>query len=117
MWHSQHPAALLHATARAASGGPVYVSDAPGRHDGTLLQRLVLSDGSVLRPALPARPTADALFSDVLRDRRSLLKVLQATFAQLATLPNRNFPAPCSERSAVKEFCALGAAWSLSSGG
>lgn len=74
MFHSQHPRAELHATARAASGGPVYVSDAPGCHDGSLLRRLVLPDGGVLRAKLPARPTADNLFSDVLRDGRSVLK-------------------------------------------
>ena len=49
MFHSDHPAALLHARARAASGGPVVVSDEPGRHDAQLLRRLVLPDGSVLR--------------------------------------------------------------------
>jgi len=74
MFHSRHPRAELHAAARAASGGPVYVSDAPGAHEGALLRRLVLPDGSVLRAALPARPTADTLFSDVLRDCCSLLK-------------------------------------------
>ena len=93
MFHSQHAAALLHATARAISGawavrlsqgwdeastvglqqgrplllspaqssahpypypcrclvppgGPVYVSDRPGRHDFALLRRLVLPDGA-----------------------------------------------------------------------
>lgn len=36
MFHSRHPAASLHAAARAASGGPVYVSDAPSCHDSKL---------------------------------------------------------------------------------
>ena len=49
MFHSDHSAALLHARARAASGGPVVVSDEPGCHDALLLRRLVLPDGSVLR--------------------------------------------------------------------
>ena len=75
MFHSRHPAARLHALARVVSGGPVYVSDAPGNHDAALLRRLALPDGRVLRPALPGRPTADCLFSDVMRDGRSLLKV------------------------------------------
>lgn len=78
MFHSKHSAASLHAAARAASGGPVYVSDAPNCHDGDLLRRLVLPDGSVLRATRPAAPTVDTLFCDVLRDRRTLLKVWNA---------------------------------------
>ena len=61
---------LLH-----AAGGPVYVSDRPGRHDFELLRRLVLPDGSVLRCRLPGRPTADCLFADVSRDGATALKV------------------------------------------
>lgn len=75
MFHSRHPAARLHAAARAVSGGPVYVSDAPGAHDGDLLRRLVLPDGRVLRPSAPGRPSADTLFCDVMRDGATLLKV------------------------------------------
>ena len=75
MFHSAHPAAALHAAARAVSGGPVYVSDRPGRHDFGLLRRLVLPDGSVLRCAQPGRPTPDCLFADPQRDGASALKV------------------------------------------
>ena len=75
MFHSKHPAALLHATARVISGSGIYVSDKPGAHDFDLLRRLVLPDGSVLRPKLPGRPTKDILFSDVLKDNKTLLKV------------------------------------------
>lgn len=75
MFHSKHPAALLHAAARAVSGGPVYVSDKPGQHDFELLRKLVLPDGSVLRAKLPGRPTQDTLFDDPLRDGKTLLKV------------------------------------------
>ncbi|KAL6974137.1 putative galactinol--sucrose galactosyltransferase 6 [Sarracenia purpurea var. burkii] len=75
MFHSLHPAAEYHASARAISGGPVYVSDAPGKHDFDLLKKLVLPDGSVLRAQLPGRPTKDCLFSDPSRDGVSLLKI------------------------------------------
>ena len=78
MFHSKHPAALLHASARVLSGGPIYVSDKPGQHNFDLLRRLILPDGSILRPLLPGRPTADCLFLDVLRDDKSLLKVRPA---------------------------------------
>jgi raffinose synthase len=75
MFSSRHVAAEIHAAARAVSGGPVYVSDAPGSHAFDLLRRLVLPDGTVLRARLPGRPTRDTLFRDVLRDGASLLKV------------------------------------------
>lgn len=75
MFHSSHPAAGMHAAARAVAGCAVYVSDAPGRHDAALLRRLVLPDGAVLRALLPGRPTVDCLFSDVARDGRSALKI------------------------------------------
>ncbi|KAG6492312.1 hypothetical protein ZIOFF_047266 [Zingiber officinale] len=75
MFHSFHPAAEYHASARAISGGPVYVSDAPGKHNFKLLKKLVLPDGSTLRAQLPGRPTRDCLFSDPTRDGISLLKI------------------------------------------
>lgn len=75
MFHSKHPRALMHGTARMISGGAVYVSDKPGQHDFELLSRLVLSDGSVLRPLLPGRPTRDCLFKDPMRDGKTVLKV------------------------------------------
>uniref|UniRef100_A0A7S1SIE2 Alpha-galactosidase n=1 Tax=Tetraselmis chuii TaxID=63592 RepID=A0A7S1SIE2_9CHLO len=75
MFQSKHPAAQLHAVARAASGSAVYVSDKPGEHDFALLRRLVLPDGTVLRPLLPGLPTADILFNDPMCDGNTLLKV------------------------------------------
>ena len=75
MFQSKHVSGGLHAAARAVSGGPVYVSDAPGEHDAELLKRLVLKDGSVLRCLLPGRPTRDCLFADVGKDASSILKV------------------------------------------
>ena len=51
MFTSAHPSASLHAAARAVGGVPVYVSDKPGQHDPSLLRRLVLPDGGVLRCA------------------------------------------------------------------
>lgn len=75
MFQSMHPAAHLHACARAVSGGPVYVSDKVGRHDFAVLRRLVLRDGSVLRAQRPGLPTADCIFRDPMRDGETLLKV------------------------------------------
>ncbi len=50
-------------------------SDAPRHHDAALLRRLVLPGGATLRARLPARPTRDTLFCDVLRDQKTALKV------------------------------------------
>ncbi|GAB2289183.1 Probable galactinol--sucrose galactosyltransferase 6 [Dionaea muscipula] len=75
MFHSLHPAGEYHGSARAISGGPLYVSDAPGNHNFDLLKKLVLPDGSILRARLPGRPTRDCLFSDPTRDCVSLLKI------------------------------------------
>jgi len=75
MFQSNHPLNETHAIARAVSGGPIYVSDAPGNHDFEILRKLVLSDGSILRPNRPCRPTVDCLFSDVTQDGESLLKI------------------------------------------
>eukprot|EP00803_Ostreobium_quekettii_P005322 evm.model.scf_2114.1 EVM.evm.TU.scf_2114.1 scf_2114:2316-14243(+) len=75
MFHSEHQGAVLHATARAVSGGPVYVSDKPGCHNFDLLKQLVLPNGSILRADEPARPTRDCLFRNVMMDNKTLLKV------------------------------------------
>ncbi|KAF0901643.1 hypothetical protein E2562_003596 [Oryza meyeriana var. granulata] len=75
MFHSLHPAGDYHGSARAISGGPVYVSDAPGKHNFELLKKMVLPDGSILRARLPGRPTKDCLFNDPARDGVSLLKI------------------------------------------
>lgn len=43
-------------------------SDKPGQHDFTVLKKLVLPDGAVLRARYPGRPTRDCLFSDPVTD-------------------------------------------------
>jgi raffinose synthase len=75
MFHSLHESAGLHGAARAVGGCPLYVSDAPGKHDPELLRKLVLPDGSVLRAKLPGRPTRDCLFEDVTADGLTPLKI------------------------------------------
>ena len=74
MFQSGHEWGAYHAASRAISGGPVYVSDAPGRHDFGLLRKLVCSDGTVLRCDGPAVPTLDTLCVDPTVDD-SLLKI------------------------------------------
>ena len=55
---------VMHAAARAVSGGPVYISDQPDKHDSALLRRMAFADGSVPRCVRNARPPASALFLD-----------------------------------------------------
>ena len=74
MFQSGHAWGLYHATARAVSGGPVYVSDKPGTSDYALLKRLVAADGKTLRCSQPALPTRAMLFSDPL-EMSDLLRV------------------------------------------
>ena len=73
MFQSDHPAAWLHAAARANSGGPVTVSDKPGAHDDAVLRALALPDGATLVATAPARVGAASLFADVARDGASHL--------------------------------------------
>jgi len=95
MFQSKHCAAGLHAAARAVGGCAVYVSDKPGEHNFDVLKRLVLPDGSVLRAKLPGRPTCDCLFSDVVGDGMSALKIW-----------NRN-----AKNGVLGAFNIQGAAW------
>lgn len=78
MFQTTRHHAHYHATARAISGGPVYISDAPGKHDFRLLRRLSLPGGAVPRWPQPARPARDSLFVDPRAGTR-LLKVVNTT--------------------------------------
>lgn len=74
MFWSRHPHAAYHALGRAISGGPIYVSDRPGKHDFSLLRQLVLDDGRALRWPQPALPALTSLYRDPRRER-CLLKI------------------------------------------
>lgn len=75
MFQSTHPCAAFHAASRAVSGGPIYVSDSVGQHDFSLLRRLALPDGTILRCEGYALPTRDCLFADPLHDGKTVLKI------------------------------------------
>lgn len=62
MFQTHQINADFHAAARSISGGPVYVCDKPGQQNFTLLQRLTISHGVVLRCENPAKPTGDCVF-------------------------------------------------------
>jgi raffinose synthase len=111
MFHSAHPAGLLHAAARVVSGGPIYVSDRPGAHDFDLLARLVLRDGRVLRPHRPGRPAPGCVFSDVMRDGVSLLKVQTVTGGPRPSATTKASSSFSFQAGLVGVFNTQGASW------
>ena len=86
MFQSRHPAAWPHAAARAASGGPATVSDAPGEHDAEVLRALALPDGTTLGATGSARLCADCLFRDVSHDGVTALKLAAPNGDEAAVL-------------------------------
>ncbi|HEY0173630.1 MAG TPA: Sip1-related alpha-galactosidase [Pyrinomonadaceae bacterium] len=64
MFQSHDPRAEFHAAARAASGGPVYVTDELGRERAEVLRPLVFSDGRLPMLDGPGQPTRDTLLRD-----------------------------------------------------
>lgn len=65
MFHSCDPAAAeVMARSKAVSGGPIYLSDAPGDISRELVSRLCLADGRILRAAEPALPAPESIFID-----------------------------------------------------
>ena len=62
MFQTKHEYALYHASARAISGGPVYVSDRVDEHDFEIIKSLTTDDGQILPTQSTALPTEDCLF-------------------------------------------------------
>ena len=77
MFFSGHETGWYHGAARAISGGPVYVSDVPGKQDAKLIRALTLSGGRVARPQ-PARVADSRILVDCQREARLLLIRSQA---------------------------------------
>ncbi|KAG2197051.1 hypothetical protein INT47_009767 [Mucor saturninus] len=80
MFQSLHPFAAYHATSRAISGGPIYITDEEDKHDATLLYRLVgqtRHEGyTILRCKQPPYPTLDTVFGDPMsRHQGALLQL------------------------------------------
>jgi hypothetical protein len=63
MFETTNPNALMHAVARVANNGPIYVTDQPGKHDIKLIKSMALSDGRLLKADVPLLPTRDSLFA------------------------------------------------------
>lgn len=63
MFQTKHECGDFHASARAISGSPVYVSDKVDEHDFEIIAKLTTSDGRLLMAEETARPTYDSLFT------------------------------------------------------
>ncbi len=63
MFQTHHDNAIFHAVARAISGGPIYITDIPGKQNFDIIRALTTSDGRILRTDVPALPTEDCLFN------------------------------------------------------
>ncbi len=74
MFQSHHRWAEFHASARALSGGPIYVCDKPARQNFNVLRRLASTDGAVWRCDRPALPAPESIFTDCRREK-VLLKI------------------------------------------
>ncbi|KAJ5543277.1 hypothetical protein N7535_005705 [Penicillium sp. DV-2018c] len=59
MFQTSHPYASFHAAARCVSGGPIYITDEPGKHDLALLDQMtaptVKGNTVILRPSVVGR--------------------------------------------------------------
>jgi hypothetical protein len=82
MFHSNDPASgRIMALSKAMSGGPVYLSDAPGKFELSNISPLCFEDGELLRPIAPAAPLPDSLFVDPFVEANP--------YRAIAPLPNR----------------------------
>ena len=70
MFESNNTYGAYHAAARAISGGPVYVTDTPGKQKFDVLWPLVDARGRIIRADRPAMLTEDCLFQ--LQDNKPL---------------------------------------------
>lgn len=64
MFETHHKNGELHAVARAISGGPVYVTDTPGKQNFEILKKMVMQNGIVPRFDSPCLPCPDMLFKE-----------------------------------------------------
>ncbi|KAI8645622.1 glycoside hydrolase superfamily [Parasitella parasitica] len=78
MFQSDHLFAEYHASSRAISGGPVYITDNPGKHNVDLIYKLVAntkhSGYTVLRSSQAPQPTFETVFSNSM-DSQSLISL------------------------------------------
>ncbi|KAI8969309.1 raffinose synthase or seed imbibition protein Sip1-domain-containing protein, partial [Mycotypha africana] len=112
MFQSDHPFAEFHATARAISGGPIYITDVPLKHNKQLIMKLVAqtrqSTYSILRFSTPPQPSFDTVFGNPM-GRLSILSLYNKHCEDKEN--NAEDKAPnciCSSNATVMEYGACG---------
>ncbi|HEY0376675.1 MAG TPA: Sip1-related alpha-galactosidase [Pyrinomonadaceae bacterium] len=65
MFQSHDARAEFHAVARAASGGPIYITDEAGKERAEVVRPLAFADGRLLMLDAPGQVTRDVLLTDV----------------------------------------------------
>lgn len=77
MFQTAHPSSAFHAAARCVSGGPIYITDTPGKHDLELIRQMtaVTNQGATvtLRPSTIARTISSGVYTAYQEPR--LLKI------------------------------------------
>ncbi|CEP15127.1 hypothetical protein [Parasitella parasitica] len=79
MFQSDHLFAEYHASSRAISGGPVYITDVPGKHNVDLIYKLVADTKhggyTILRSSQAPQPTFETVFNNSM-DSQSLISLV-----------------------------------------
>ena len=114
MFQSDKGCGALHAAARAVSGAPVYVSDAPGAHSAEVLARCVLPSGRVPCASQPALPCRDCLLRDTARDGATALKVYSLNGAASAPSAAEGGDDDSYRVGVVGAFNVQGSSWDVS---
>ncbi|OAD09130.1 glycoside hydrolase family 36 protein [Mucor lusitanicus CBS 277.49] len=70
MFQSDHPFAEYHASSRALSGGPIYITDIPGKHNVDLIYKLIAQTKhagyTILRSSQAPKPTFETVFNNTM---------------------------------------------------
>ena len=77
MFQTDHDFSSFHAAARCISGGPIYITDEPGKHDTALIQQMTAQTNQgatvTLRPSIAARTVSTGVYTSY--DEPRLLKI------------------------------------------
>lgn len=110
MFWSSHEENRQNSFLRAVSGGPVYVSDAVGKTDGSCIWPLILSDGRLIRCDGTGVPTLDCLFENAVSTEKPLkIYNTSGNACVVAALNINAADRPCQGSISGRDIPGLGA--------